>query len=78
MLLLKLINHYRTKSVEFDEKVFSFGLIKDIAVLPMFETANGFSIDTNPHGCRASIPTGSQWCLMAVGTYGPWQLKPQH
>jgi len=47
----------------------------DIAVLPMFETANGFSIDTNPRGCYVTIPTGSQWCLMAVGKYRPWQVK---
>ncbi len=47
----------------------------DIAVLPMFETANGFTIDTSSSGSYVTIPTGSQWCLMAVGKYGPWQVK---
>jgi hypothetical protein len=50
----------------------------DIAVLPMHETATGFSINTSPSGSYVTIPTGSQWCLMAVGTYGPWQVKPKH
>ena len=47
----------------------------DMAVLPMNQTANGFAINTSLSGSYVSIPSGSQWCLMALGTFGPWQPK---
>lgn len=50
----------------------------DIAVLPMFETASGFAINTSPSGSYVTIPTGSKWCLMAIGNYGMWQIKAKH
>ena len=47
----------------------------DIAVLPMNPTANGFAINTSLSGSYVKIPTDNEWCLMAIGTYGPWQQK---
>ena len=47
----------------------------DIAVLPMNPTANGFAINTSLSGSYISIPSGNLWCLMALGTFGPWQPK---
>ena len=47
----------------------------DIAVLPMNETANGFAINTSESGSRVSIPSGSEWCLMVLGSFGSWQQK---
>jgi len=47
----------------------------DIAVLPMNPTANGFAINTSLSGSYIKIPSGKQWCLMALGSFGPWQPK---
>jgi hypothetical protein len=49
----------------------------DIAVLPMTPQATGFAINTSESGSYVSIPSGSVWCLMAMGSYGPWQAKPK-
>jgi len=46
---------------------------KDMAVLPMSETANGFSLDFSPSGSNVTITSGSQWVLMAFGTWGEWR-----
>jgi hypothetical protein len=48
----------------------------DMAVLPMNETANGFAINVSDAGVRVHIPSEDEWCLMAYGKWGPWQLKP--
>ena len=47
----------------------------DMAVLPMNPTANGFAINTSGSGSFVRIPYGSEWCLMAFGSFGPWQAK---
>lgn len=47
----------------------------DMAVLPMNPTANGFAINTSENGSSVRIPDGSEWCLMAFGSFGPWQAK---
>jgi hypothetical protein len=49
----------------------------DIAVLPMNKTADGFAINTSKNGADVNIPFGNEWCLMALGTYSPWQPKPE-
>ena len=48
-----------------------------IIILPMQEDANGFTINANSSGSYVTIPTGSQWCLMARGEWEPWQLKKE-
>jgi len=50
---------------------------KDIALLPMSQEANGFAIDVCKSGCYLELPSGSVWCLMAIGSFGPWQQKKQ-
>jgi hypothetical protein len=47
----------------------------DIALLPMSEEANGFAIDVRKSGSYIEIPSGSVWCLMALGSIGSWQRK---
>jgi hypothetical protein len=47
----------------------------DMAVLPMNETANGFAINVTDAGANVQIPFGDEWCLMAYGKWGDWQLK---
>lgn len=48
----------------------------DIAILPMFKTAKGFMIDTTASGSYVKIQSPSEWCLIALGKYGPWKTKP--
>jgi hypothetical protein len=48
----------------------------DMVILPMSEEANGFAINTSYSGSSISIPSGSVWCLIGVGTFGTWQTKP--
>ena len=51
---------------------------KDMAVLPMSETANGFKLYFSPSGSNITITSGSQWVLMAFGTWGEWRyVKPK-
>ena len=50
----------------------------DFVVLPMNSTANGFAINTNSVGIQVSVPCGNEWCIMAFGTFGPWQPKNKH
>jgi hypothetical protein len=47
----------------------------DIAVLPMNPTANGFAINTSESGSYVRIPQAKEWCLMALGSFSPWQAK---
>ena len=47
----------------------------DSVVLPMNPTAHGFTVDISPNGKTVSIPSGSEWCLMAFGTFGTWKTK---
>jgi hypothetical protein len=47
----------------------------DMAVLPMNPTANGFAINTSESGSSVKIPRGNEWCLMAFGSFSPWQAK---
>jgi hypothetical protein len=49
----------------------------DIAVLPMNPTANGFVINTSENGSYIKLQSEKEWCLMAFGTFGPWQPKPK-
>lgn len=49
----------------------------DIALLPMSEEATGFAIDVRAGGSYLDVPSGSVWCLMALGSFGPWQRKEQ-
>jgi hypothetical protein len=49
----------------------------DIAILPMNPAATGFAIDTSLSGSYVTIPSGSQWCLMALGKFGRWQQKEE-
>jgi hypothetical protein len=46
----------------------------DLAVLPMQEQADGFSISTTPSGSSLWLPADS-YCLMAVGRWSEWMLK---
>jgi hypothetical protein len=48
---------------------------RDMAILPMCETSDGFTINTNLSGSSVTVPSGQHYCLMAYGKYGPWQLK---
>lgn len=47
----------------------------DIALLPMAKEADGFAIDVQKRGSYMEVPSGSVWCLMALGSFGPWQRK---
>ena len=47
----------------------------DIALLPMSQEANGFAIDVRESGSYLELSSGSVWCLMALGSFGPWQRK---
>lgn len=49
---------------------------KDMAVLPMKETANGFALDFNSSGSYVTVTSGSQWVLMAFGKWGEWRDVP--
>jgi len=49
---------------------------KNMVILPMSQEANGFAIDTSYSGSSISLPSGSLWCLMGVGSFGAWQPKP--
>jgi len=46
---------------------------KDMAVLPMKETANGFAINFSSSGSKVTITSGEQWVLMAYGKWGEWR-----
>lgn len=46
---------------------------KEMAVLPMSETANGFALDFSPSGSNVTVTSGSQWVLMALGTWSEWR-----
>ena len=48
---------------------------KDMVILPMSQEANGFAINTSYSGSSISLPSGSLWCLMGVGSFGTWQPK---
>jgi len=48
----------------------------DMAVLPMNPTANGFAINTSLSGSYIKLQSQKEWCLMAFGTLGSWQAKP--
>jgi len=47
----------------------------NMVVLPMKPSANGFAIDTSQSGSSITIPSGNQWCLIALGSFGSWQPK---
>ncbi len=46
----------------------------DIAVLPIEETANEFTINTDPSGDYVDLPFEG-YCLMALGTWSDWYRK---
>jgi hypothetical protein len=50
---------------------------KNIPLLPMSQEANGFAIDVRGSGSYLELPSGSVWCLMTLGSFGPWQEKKQ-
>ena len=49
----------------------------DMALLPMNETANGFTLDFSSSGSSVTVTSGSQWVLMAFGKYGEYRNVPQ-
>lgn len=50
----------------------------DMAVLPMFKTANGIALDFSPSGSNVTITSGSQWVIYALGKWGEWQdIQPK-
>jgi hypothetical protein len=46
----------------------------DIAVLPMKETADGFTVNTVSNGVFIDLPAQG-YCLMALGIWGQWRQK---
>ena len=46
---------------------------KDMALLPMKGTANGFALDFSSSGSYVTVTSGSQWVLMAFGNWGEWR-----
>lgn len=47
---------------------------KDLVVLPMETSADGFRIDTTATGSNLNL-SGDSWCLMAIGKWGAWEQK---
>ncbi|MGA8905218.1 MAG: hypothetical protein WB661_09450 [Candidatus Bathyarchaeia archaeon] len=47
---------------------------KDLAVLPMGTSANGFRLETTASGSNLTLSNES-WCLMAMGKWGDWKPK---
>ncbi len=47
----------------------------DLAMLPVKESADGFSLDTNGSGCVVSFPHGSEHVVMGYGNWTNWTLK---
>lgn len=49
----------------------------DIALLPTQETANGFTIDTNPSGVWVTFPSGvaDQQYFWGLGKWSEWKKK---
>lgn len=50
----------------------------DIAVLPMYETANGIALDFSSSGSYVNVSSGSQWVIYALGKWGEWQDVPKN
>jgi hypothetical protein len=49
-----------------------------MVILPMYPTADQFAINTNYSGGLITLKNPDEWCIMAFGTLGTWQRKPNH
>jgi len=47
---------------------------KDLALLPMEPSANGFTLDTTASGSNIAL-SADAYCLMAIGRFGDWKPK---
>lgn len=48
---------------------------KNLALLPMEPSANGFMLNTTLSGSILELPLDA-YCLMAIGRFGDWMPKP--